>query len=904
MSVRITINGRLIEAEEGSTVLEAAQKAGIEIPTLCHHPALRDFGACRLCIVEVEGMENLPAACVTYIRDGMVIETESEAVVESRKTILELLLANHPQDCLTCEKNGDCRLQDHAYRYGVRASGFKGEVAEHPVDDSNPFFQRDYNKCILCGSCVRMCGEVQVVSAVDYAYRGFETKIAAAFDAGLEDSPCVFCGNCISVCPVGALTPKQSKGTGRNWEKEKVLTICPYCGVGCQLYLEVKDGRVVGVSSADGPANRGLLCVKGHFGMDFIHHPDRLTTPLIKRNGRFEAASWDEALDEVAKRLGEIKAKWGPDAIAGLSSAKCTNEENYLMQKFMRAVVGTNNVDHCARLCHASTVAGLAQAFGSGAMTNSISEIEEADVIFVTGSNTTEAHPVLGTAVKRAKKRGAKLLVADPREIELAEMAEVVMQQLPGTDVALLNGMMHVIIKEGLYDQAFVEERTEGFEEVRRTVEKYPPDYVEKITGVKAEDIVKAARIYAGARNASILYAMGVTQQTTGTDNVLCIANLAMLTGNVGRPNTGVNPLRGQNNVQGACDMGALPNVYPGYQKVEDSGVRDKFEKAWDVALPDKPGLTIVEMMQAALEGRVRGMYIMGENPMVSDPDINHVRESLENLEFLVVQDIFLTETAQLADVVLPAASFAEKAGTFTNTERRIQRIHPAVLAPGEARKDWEIITDVACRMGYQMTYRSPAEIMEEIARLTPIYGGVSYDRLETEGLQWPCPEPDHPGTPYLHKGKFTRGRGLFHAVEYRDPDETPDEEYPYILTTGRLLYHFHTGSMTRRSVGLNEILPEGYIEINPRMARELGISDGDWVMVASRRGRVVVKALVTGRPKDGVVFMPFHFAEAAANVLTNAALDPTAKIPELKVCAVQVEKHHEGPGVKTGGGA
>ena len=536
-------------------------------------------------------------------------------------------------------------------------------------------------------------------------------------------------------------------------------------------------------------------------------------------------------------------------------------------------------------------MAGLVASFGSGAMTNSFSEIEGADVLLVVGSNTTEAHPVVGSAMKRAIKfHGTRLIVIDPRRTEIARAADIHLSPLPGTDVAFLNGMMNVIISEGLEDKEFVKERTEGFEELKKAVEKYTPEYVEGISGIPADDLREAARLYANAEKGMLFYTMGVTQHTSGTDNVMSVANLAMLTGNVGKESTGVNPLRGQSNVQGACDMGALPNVYPGYQSVTDDIIREKFETAWRVDLSPKVGLTIVEMIHAAHEGKVRGIYVMGENPMMSDPDVNHVKEALENVDFLVVQDIFLSETAQLADVVLPAASFAEKNGTLTNSERRVQLWRKAIEPVGESRPDWEIICDIATRMGYEMKYDSPAQIMDEIARLTPIYGGMSHDRLEGDGLQWPCPDKEHPGTQFLHKGRFSRGLGKFHAIDFRPPFEMPDEEYPLLLTTGRMLYHFHTGTLSRRSAGLDELHPEGKVEISPRDAAKLGIADGDLVEVTSRRGKVVAKALVTDKSPVGTVFMTFHFREAAANLLTVSALDPVAKIPEYKVCAVKVE--------------
>jgi formate dehydrogenase alpha subunit len=612
----------------------------------------------------------------------------------------------------------------------------------------------------------------------------------------------------------------------------------------------------------------------------------------MRRGERLEPATWDEALAVVADRFVQIRAQHGADALAGLSSAKCTNEENYVFQKFMRAAAGTNNVDHCARLCHASTVAGLAKAFGSGAMTNSIDDLAAADCILVAGSNTTEAHPLVALRIVRAvTEHGAKLIVADPRAIELTRIAHLHLRQRSGTDVALFNAMIQVILAEGLGREEFIASRTEGIEDLRRSVDGLTLEQAEAVTGVPADQIRAAARQYATAPRAAIVYSMGITQHTTGTDNVLALANLALLTGNIGREGSGVNPLRGQNNVQGACDMGALPNVYPGYRSVQDPEVQAKFEQDWRVPLSSRNGLTVVEMMHAAAAGTVRALYIMGENPMLSDPNANHVKEALETVEFLVVQDIFLSETAALADVVLPSASFAEKDGTFTNTERRVQRVRKAVAPPGEARQDWTIVCELGSRIGYPMRYASPAEILDEIAALTPIYGGIGFDRLEGPGLQWPCPDRQHPGTPILHRSQFTRGKGRFHPTPFREAAELPDEAYPYLLTTGRYLYHFHTGTLTRRVAGLEHLAPPAPVEIHPDDGAREGIADGDAVEVESRRGRVTARAVLTERSPRGTVFMAFHYREAAANALTIDALDPVAKIPELKVCAVRVRK-------------
>jgi formate dehydrogenase alpha subunit len=677
------------------------------------------------------------------------------------------------------------------------------------------------------------------------------------------------------------------------WEglaERQVVTICPYCGVGCQLELEVKRDRIIRVSpKRDGVVNQGQACVKGRFGIiEFVHHRDRLKSPLIKKTGGFTEASWDEALGFVVQKL----ASYSKDEVAVISSAKCTNEENYIAQKFSRVVLGTNSVDHCARLCHAPSVAGLAQSFGSGAMTNSINEIRDARCILAIGTNTTEAHPIIGLEVKTAVANGAKLIIANPREIDLVRFSHLWLQHRPGSDVALLMGMAKVILDEGLLDRSFTSERCENLDAFKKSLKGFSLDFVQDTTGVDKEKIVEAARIYATNKPSSILYAMGITQHSHGTDNVIATANLAMLTGNIGKPSTGVNPLRGQNNVQGACDMGALPNVYTGYQAVSDANIRKKFEMAWGCSLPAQPGLTITELFDAAYRGEIKALYIIGENPLLSEPDISHATEALEKLEFLVVQDIFLSETAQLADVVLAGASFAEKDGTFTNTERRVQLLRKAIEPVGNSRPDWWITCQLGQRMGAKgFGFSQPSEIMEEISRLTPSYGGIGYERLEDGGLQWPCPTKDHTGTPILHTQQFTRGKGRFIPLEYKPPKELPDEQYPLVLTTGRSLYHFHTGTMTRKVEGLNVLRREGVVEINPTDASKLGLRDGEKVKVISRRGEVVTRAKITEVSPVGVVFMTFHFAESPANMLTNPAIDPVAKIPEYKVCAVRIER-------------
>ena len=900
--IRLTVDGRAVTVPEGSTVLKAIQKAGLYVPTLCHDPALKPFGACRLCIVEIEGMRGLPTSCTTPVQEGMVVHTETEEIQRVRRTIVELAIANHPYECLVCNKSQDCELLRVARYVGVEQRSIerlRRAKLTKSIDTSNPAFDFDPNKCILCGRCVRRCDEIVGVGAIDFAYRGYDTVVSPFGGKPLALSVCQSCGECVEHCPTGALIPKDIHVPER-----EVETTCPYCGVGCSIYLGVRAGKIVRVRGNEkSPVNQGELCVKGRYGLDFVNHRDRLTRPLIRREEApspkcvslseitqvFREANWDEALNRVTQGLAKTLARYGPNSIGMFSSAKCTNEDNYVFQKFARAVLNTNNVDHCARLCHASTVAAALAAFGDGAMSNSISDIDAAEVMFVIGSNTTECHPIIGRKIRRAiKNNGAKLIVADPRTIELSEMAEVHLDHLPGTDVALLNGMMRQIVEENLHDQAFIAERCEDFEPFLESLDRYDLKTVEETTGVAGEKIRQSAMLLGKAKKAMILYGMGITQHTTGTDNVKAVANLLMLTGNLGRPGTGFSPLRGQNNVQGACDMGALPVVYPGYQRVDNPDVREKFQGAWGKILSEKPGLTVTEMFQASYDRQLKALYVIGENPMLSEPDLNHAREALTRIDLLIVQDIFLTETAQLADVVLPATSFAEKDGTFTNTERRVQRVRKALDPPRAARMDWEIIAEISGRLGYPMNYESSAEIMAEIAQLTPIYGGINHDRLGRGGLQWPCWDPEHPGTSILHKGQFTRGRGKFHVVHDRPPAELPTSAYPILLTTGRILEHWHTGSMSHRSHVLETLVPESRVEINPVDASRLGIVEGDVISLSSRRGAVQTKVKKTHRVRPGQAFMAFHWGDAPANRLTNPAFDPQAKIPEFKVSSVK----------------
>jgi len=900
--VTLTIDGKRLTIRRQSTILDAARKLDISIPTLCHHPDLLPYGGCRLCIVEVKDIPRPVTACTTPVREGMEVITTSPYLEKLRRTTLELLLSDHPADCMVCERAGNCDLQELAYLYGIRENRFKGERRVYVGKDNNPFIERDMEKCILCGRCVRICDEIQGVGAIDFTYRGFKTKICPPYERDLN---CEFCGQCVAVCPTGALTGRMWAQKGRQNLKE-VDTICPYCGCGCNVTLYVKRNEIVRISSKEKSINEGWLCAKGRFGYGFVSSTERLTKPLIRvapkgqsavssqqsasSIGLFKEASWDEALNYVAERLKNAKERYGPDSIGGLSSAKCTNEENYLFQKFMRAVIGTNNVDNCARYCHSSTLSGLASVFGSGAMTNSIPEIENHDVIFVIGSNTTETHPIIGLRIKKAVRKGAGLIVADPRKIDLVRFAHIWLRQRPGTDVALLNSIIHVIIKEDLIDKKFIEDRTEGFELFKGSLNEYTPERGEMITGVPKEDIIKTALLYGNAVRPGIYYAMGLTQHSHGTENVCAIANLALMTGNLGKESTGVNPLRGQNNVQGACDMGCLPDFYLGYQRINVPGIKEKFEKAWKVNLSDRPGWTAVEMTEAAEDGRLKALYIMGENPVLSDPDINHTVEALKKLDFLVVQDIFMTETAGLADVVLPSACFAEKDGTFTNTERRVQRVRKAVEPPGKAKEDSWIVMELSNRLGYEMRYNLVEEALWEAGKLWPALAGITYARIAKIGLQWPCPTYNHPGTPYLFKGSFPRGKAVFTITRYRPPEELPDDEYPLVLSTGRQLFQYHTGTMTRKINAINKVSPEAYLEINPEDAKQFGLRGGNIVKVTSRRGSITIKVCISDRPARGVVFIPFHFKEAAANVLTSTACDPIAKIPEFKVCAVKIE--------------
>jgi formate dehydrogenase major subunit/formate dehydrogenase alpha subunit len=924
MTIHLTINDQLLEAREGQSVLDIVRAHGIVIPTLCYHKDLSPVGSCRLCVVEVEKLRGEIAACTLPVSEGMIVRTETPALVASRQRVLQMLLSSY----VPTRHDDDTEFMHWVKYYDVRLPEGVVPVARYKIDsDPNPFVWVDFNQCILCTRCVRACAEVQGRFVWGVGQRGMQARIIAGADTTMLEARCESCGACAAYCPTGALADKLAIDEGQ--PDKLVMTTCVYCGVGCQFDLNVTAGKVVRVTSnPNAPVNGMALCVKGRYGYDFIHHPERLAKPQVRKYLLTQSAKinqdewietdWDSALDLVARKLVAIKRESSADALGVLASAKCTNEENYLMQKFARQIIGTNNVDHCARLCHSSTVAGLAMCFGSGAMSNTMDDVaNNAKAIFIIGSNTTEQHPVFGAKLRQAVlQRGVKLVVADPRAIDITEFATLHVRQQPGTDVALLNGLMHIILKHGWHDPKFIDERCENFEVFKATIEKYTPQLVSHITGVSVADLQRAAELLALNHPMAVIWAMGITQHTTGVMNVLSLGNLQMLLGNMGVSGGGVNPLRGQNNVQGACDMGALPNVFSGYQAVTDATVREKFERAWQTkaeggtmkdesfSLPSSVGLTVTEMIPRAGEGQVRALYILGEDPALTEPDVNHARACLAQCEFIVLQEIFPSATSEFADVLLPGVSFAEKDGTYTNTERRVQLVRQAIAPLGEARPDWFITAELARRMlqlegrepiGPQARwhYTSPAQIMDEIAAITPSYAGVSHVRLQRgEQLHWPVKSADHTGTPILHSGQFTRGKGKFHAIDHLPPQELPDAEYPLVLTTGRVLYHWHGGELTRRAQGLLEVYPESLVEISPDDAARIGLNGAGRVRVKSRRGELVAQAVITDRVSAGLVFANFHFpAEQNANNLTIAALDPVAKIPEYKVCAVKVEK-------------
>jgi formate dehydrogenase major subunit len=900
MSIDFTLDGQSLQAEPGETLLQAARRHGVDIPHLCYKDGYRPDGNCRACVVEIEGERVLAPSCCRAPTPGMVVRAASERARLAQKLVVELLASDMPETA--CRP--DSELEHWARELGVVAPRFPRRD-EPPPDLSHPAMAVNLDACIQCTRCVRACREEQGNDVIGYAFRGAHAKIVFDQDDPMGDSTCVACGECVQACPTGALLPANAKQADR-----QVDSVCPYCGVGCQLTYHLQDERIVEVTGRDGPANRGRLCVKGRFGFDYAHHRHRLTKPLVRRPGVpksadftvdpdnwqtvFCEASWEEALDLAAGGLARLRDQHGPGSLAAFGSAKGSNEEAYLFQKLVRTGFGSNNVDHCTRLCHASSVTALMEGLGSAAVSNPVRDVALAEVIFVIGANPTVNHPVAATWIKNAVRAGAKLIVADPRRSELARLATHFLQFRPDTDVALLNALMHVIVEEGLIDQDFIARRTSGYEELARNVADFSPEAMAPVCGIPAEILREVARLYAGSRASMILWGMGISQHVHGTDNARCLIALALMTGQIGRPGTGLHPLRGQNNVQGASDAGLIPMVFPDYQRVDNPAARARFEALWGVPLDSRPGLTVVEIINAARAGAIRGMYIMGENPAMSDPDVDHARAGLAALEHLVVQDIFLTETAYLADVVLPASAFPEKTGSFTNTDRTVQLGRKALACPGEAREDLWIIQQMAARLGLDWHYSGVAEVFDEMRLAMPSIAGITWKRLEAEdAVTYPCRAEGDPGEPVIFTDSFPTadGRGRFVPARIIPAAEQPDAEYPMVLITGRQLEHWHTGSMTRRSRVLDAVEPHAVACMNPADLAALGVEAGEVVTVSSRRGEIALHARADTSSPPGAVFIPFCYYEAAANLLTNPVLDPYGKIPEFKFCAVQVRK-------------
>jgi len=912
--VELQIDGRTLNVPEGTSLMRAAAQAGISIPKLCATDMLEAFGSCRLCLVEIEGRKGYPASCTTPVTAGMKVSTQTPKLAEIRRGVMELYISDHPLDCLTCPANGHCELQDMAGVVGLREVRYGYDGANHvhaqtkqgeanPLfvakDESNPYFTFDPSKCIACSRCVRACDEVQGTFALTIQGRGFDSKVAASQDNRFLDSECVSCGACVQACPTATLSEKSLIDKGQ--AEHSVITTCAYCGVGCSFRAEMKGEEVVRmVPNKDGHANHGHSCVKGRFAIGYASHPDRINTPMIrtKISDPWQIVSWEVAFAHVASEFKRLQATYGKHAIGGITSSRCTNEETYLVQKLVRAGFGNNNVDTCARVCHSPTGYGLKATMGESAGTQDFDSIEQTDVVLVIGANPTDAHPVFGSQMKRRLRAGARLIVIDPRRIDLVRTphikADYHLKLKPGTNVAMLNTLAHVIVTEGLVDEAFVVQRCEpeAFAKWRTFVaqEKYSPEAMAAQTGVPAEAVRGAARLYATGGNGAIYYGLGVTEHAQGSTAVMAIANLAMATGNIGREGVGVNPLRGQNNVQGSCDMGSFPHEFPGYRHVSDVATRELFEKAWGVPLLDEPGLRIPNMFEAALDGSFKGLYIEGEDIAQSDPDTQHVTAALSAMECIVVQDLFLNETAKYAHVFLPGSSFLEKDGTFTNAERRISRVRK-VMVPKAGYADWEVTQELARAMGYPMNYGHASEIMDEIARLTPTFHGVSFDKIDRLGsIQWPCND-DHPdGTPVMHVGEFVRGKGRFMLTEYVPTSEKVNAEHPLILTTGRILSQYNVGAQTRRTANVMWH-DEDRLEIHPHDAEERGINESDWVGITSRAGDTVLRAMISERMQPGVVYTTFHFPGSGANVITTENSDWATNCPEYKVTAVQVTR-------------
>ncbi len=900
--VTLTIDGREITVPEGTSVMRAAALSDVKIPKLCATEQLEAFGSCRLCLVQIEGVKGLPASCTTPVAQGMKVTTQNQQLADVRRGVMELYISDHPLDCLTCPANGHCELQDMAGVVGLREVRYGYEGANHldaPKDESNPYFTFDASKCIVCSRCVRACDEQQGTFALTIQGRGFDSKVAASQDVPFMDSECVSCGACVQACPTATLSENTLIKHGQ--AEHSVITTCAYCGVGCSFRAEMQGEQVVRmVPNMNGHANHGHSCVKGRFAIGYATHSDRIEKPMIraKISDPWREVSWTEAIAYAASELKRIQAKYGRDSIGGITSSRCTNEETYLVQKLVRAGFGNNNVDTCARVCHSPTGYGLKQTLGESAGTQDFDSVMKADVIFVIGANPTDGHPVFASQMKRRLRQGAHLIIADPRTIDLVRTPHIEadhhLKLRPGTNVALINSLAHVVVTEGLVKESFVRERCEvdSFEKWRAFVaqDHNSPENMQSVTGVPAASVRAAARLFATAGNGAIYYGLGVTEHSQGSTMVMGIANLAMATGNIGREGVGVNPLRGQNNVQGSCDMGSFPHEFPGYRHVSDTKVRQMFESAWGVELQDEPGLRIPNMFEAALDGEFKGLYIEGEDIAQSDPNTQHVTAALTSMECIIVQDLFLNESAKFAHVFLPGSSFLEKDGTFTNAERRISPVRK-VMPPKAGYADWEITQLLSNAVGYPMNYAHPSEIMDEIARLTPTFTGVSFARLDELGsIQWPCNEAHPDGTPTMHIGEFVRGKGKFLVTEYVPTQEKVNARFPLILTTGRILSQYNVGAQTRRTEN-NRWHDEDRLEIHPHDAEERGIEEGDWVGIASRAGDTVLRARVTERVQPGVVYTTFHFPESGANVITTDNSDWATNCPEYKVTAVQATR-------------